>query len=87
MSYYAITALLARAYQYAGMYDEAFQMADAVLKFKATGTQGSSYDMFSKDEFWELRGNDFESKKDLSIMRRLTTIIVWEVSLEKKQME
>lgn len=69
-------------------------MADAVLKFKATGTQGSSYDMFSKDEFWELRGNDFESKKDLkcisnlilqSIMRRLTTIIVWEVSLEKSR--
>lgn len=50
LSYYAITALLARAYQYAGMYDEAFQMADTVLKFKATGTQGVSYDMFSKDD-------------------------------------
>ena len=71
LSYYAITALLARAYQYAGMYDEAFQMADAVLKFKATGTQGSSYDMFSKDEFWELRGNDFESKKDLKCISNL----------------
>lgn len=71
LSYYAITALLARAYQYAGMYDEAFQMADTVLKFKATGTQGASYDMFSKDEFWGLTGDDFENKGDLKCISNL----------------
>ncbi|MCI5706173.1 MAG: RagB/SusD family nutrient uptake outer membrane protein [Odoribacter sp.] len=71
LSYYAITALLARAYQYAGMYDEAFQMADTVLKFKAIGTQGVSYDMFSKDEFGGVSGDDFENKADLKCISNL----------------
>ena len=65
LSYYAITALLARAYQYAGMQEEAFHMAEAVMKFKATGPSGNSYDMFSRDDFNGVRGSNYEEKNDL----------------------
>lgn len=65
LSYYAITALLARAYQYAGMQEEAFTMAEMVLNFKATGPGGSSYDMFSRDDFNGIRGTNYETKTDL----------------------
>lgn len=71
LSYYAITALLARVYQYAGLYEEAFQMADTVLKFKATGSLGTSYDMFSKENFSGVSGDDFENKSDLKCVSNL----------------
>lgn len=57
LSYYAITALLARVYQYAGMRDEAFEAAKTVLEFKAVAYDNSSHDMFSREDFggfqWE----------------------------------
>ncbi|KIO46041.1 RagB/SusD family nutrient uptake outer membrane protein [Sanguibacteroides justesenii] len=71
LSYYAITALLARVYQYAGMYEEAFQMADTVLKFKAKGVNGASYDMFSTEQFWAIQNDDNERKEDLKLTSNL----------------
>lgn len=71
LSYYAITALLARVYQYAGMYDEAFQMADSVLRFKARGVNGASYDMFSTEQFWSIQNDDNEKKEDLKLTSNL----------------
>ena len=52
LSYYSITALLARVYQYAGKEDKAFEYADKVLNFKAKAYDGGLYDMFSKEEFF-----------------------------------
>lgn len=71
LSYYAISALLARVYQYAGMQEEAFRLADSVLNFKATGMTGVSYDMFSKDEFWDFQVDDYEQKKNLKAISNL----------------
>ncbi|WP_294143356.1 RagB/SusD family nutrient uptake outer membrane protein [uncultured Sanguibacteroides sp.] len=71
LSYYAITALLARVYQYAGMYEEAFQMADTVLQFKARGVNGASYDMFSTEQFWAIQNDDNEKKEDLKLTSNL----------------
>ncbi|WP_270488460.1 RagB/SusD family nutrient uptake outer membrane protein [Butyricimonas synergistica] len=65
LSYYAITALLARVYQYADMQEDAFRMAKEVLEFKATGPGGSSYDMFSRDDFNGIRRSNYEEKNDL----------------------
>lgn len=70
LSYYAITALLARAYQYAGMQEEAFRMAEAVLNFKAKGP-GSSYDMFSRNDFSGIRESNYEQKTDLKCVSNL----------------
>ncbi|MEY8592474.1 RagB/SusD family nutrient uptake outer membrane protein [Butyricimonas hominis] len=71
LSYYAISALLARVYQYAGMQEEAFRLADSVLNFKATGMAGVSYDMFSKDEFRDFQVDDYEQKKNLKAVSNL----------------
>ena len=71
LSYYAISALLARVYQYAGMQEEAFRLADSVLNFKATGMAGVSYDMFSKDEFGDFQVDDYEQKKNLKAVSNL----------------
>lgn len=71
LSYYAISALLARVYQYAGMQEEAFRLADSVLNFKATGMTGVSYDMFSKDEFMDFQVDDYEQKKNLKAISNL----------------
>ena len=40
-------------------------MAEAVMKFKATGPSGNSYDMFSRDDFNGVRGSNYEEKNDL----------------------
>lgn len=71
LSYYAISALLARVYQYTGMQKEAFDMADTVLNFTATGIAGVSYDMFSKDEFGDFQVDDHEQKKNLKCVSNL----------------
>ncbi|WP_303180144.1 RagB/SusD family nutrient uptake outer membrane protein [uncultured Butyricimonas sp.] len=71
LSYYATSALLARVYQYAGMQEEAFRLADSVLNFKATGMAGVSYDMFSKDEFGDFQVDDYEQKKNLKAVSNL----------------
>lgn len=70
LNYYAITALLARVYQYAGKYEEAFHMADTVLNFRATGT-GNTYEMYSKDDFWGIKKNSDEEKNDLKCVSNL----------------
>lgn len=52
LNYYAVTALLARVYQYADRHEDAFKMAKEVLDFKAKGVDGTEWEMFSKDEVW-----------------------------------
>lgn len=71
LSYYAISALLARVYQYAGMQEEAFHLADTVLNFQARGMAGTSYEMFSKDEFGDFQVDDNEQKKNLKCVSNL----------------
>lgn len=71
LSYYAITALLARVYQYAGDHKAAFHMADTLLNFKATGVSGSSYNMFSNDELYGCQVDNYEQKTDLKVVSNL----------------
>ena len=54
LNYYAITALLARVYQYMGEDDLAFECADQVMKFQAKGANGMVYDMFVQDDWYTL---------------------------------
>ena len=70
LNYYAITALLARVYQYAGMYEEAFHTADTVLNFEAIGT-GNTYEMYSKDDFGGIQVDGYEEKNDLKCVSNL----------------
>lgn len=70
LSYYSITALLARVYQYADMHQEAFDAAKAVLEFKATGMNMAEYEMFAQEDFngiW----NDPEAKTNLKVVSNL----------------
>lgn len=76
MSYYAITALLARVCQYAGLENEAFQYAGEVIKFDATSEAGSKYVMY-QDDFSGVKTtsgqtvSDFEKKSDLKVVSNL----------------
>lgn len=71
LSYYGVTALLARVYQYAGKRQEAFEAAKQVLEFKATGVQGTTCDMFSQDDFNGFQWTDNESKTNLKVVSNL----------------
>ena len=71
LSYYAITALLARVYQYAGLDEMAFHTADTVLNFRATGASGNSYEMFSRDDFGGIQMDSYEEKNDLKCISNL----------------
>lgn len=71
LSYYSITALLARVYQYAGMDDKAFAAADTVMKFGAATP-------FYKDDFSGIKTDaslekteSFKSKSDLKLKSNL----------------
>jgi len=71
LNYYAVTALQARVYQYAGMYEEAFRAAETVLNFKAKGALGGEYEMFSKDDFGGVNMDNYETKSDLKCVSNL----------------
>ena len=72
LNYYAITALLARVYQYMGEDDLAFECADKVMKFQAKGANGVVYDMFTQDDWYTMIvGDNNESRTDLKIVSNL----------------
>ena len=71
LSYYGVTALLARVYQYAGKRQEAFQAARQTLEFKAKGVSGVTMDMFSIDDFNGFQRTDNESKTNLKVVSNL----------------
>lgn len=86
LSYYAITALLARVYQYAGMEDQAFQAADTVLKF--AGAAPFYQDDFSgiKTEAIIEKTESFKSKSDLKLKSSLIFAVYNEKEYEKNNL-
>ena len=71
LSYYSITALLARVYQYAERYAEAFQMAGEVMKYELN-TGSRVYSFYTTDDFsGYTSGNAFEQRKDLKVVSNL----------------
>lgn len=76
LNYYSITALLARAYQYAGRYDEAFAAADSVLKFKYEASQWDKFTFYDFKTTGIMTGTDntvatFEGKSNLRLVDNL----------------
>ena len=72
LNYYAITALLARVYQYIGEDDLAFECASQVMNFKARGANGVTYDMFTQDDWMTMASaEDNESRTDLKLVSNL----------------
>ena len=67
LSYYAITAILARVYQYMGNDDKAFECANQLLTFQATTIDGNKNDMFVSDEWWNLQTDNIEDRKYLKM--------------------
>lgn len=77
LNYYACTALLARVYQYAGKYQEAFNCAKEVVDAVVTFRTGSTYTMY-KDNFdgivnniWGHTESDFENGADYKMISNL----------------
>lgn len=72
LNYYAITALLARVYQYMGEDDLAFECAEQVMNFKAAGANNMLYMMFTPDD-WTIMNSaeNNESRTDLKIVSNL----------------
>ena len=71
LNYYAVTALLARVYQYAGKHQEAYEMATEVMEAKANGVN-VSYEMFTKDDFGGITyRDDPEQREDLKVVSNL----------------
>lgn len=72
LSHYAITAILARVYQYMGNDDKAFEYADKVLTFQATTLDGNKRDMFKEENWWDLQSSDkLEDRKHLKMPSNL----------------
>ena len=71
LSYYAITAILARVYQYMGNDLEAFNTAKQVMEFKAKGISGTSLDMFTSDDWYSLMDDKIEERKNLKMPSNL----------------
>lgn len=83
LNYYAITALLARVYQYADRHEDAFKMAKAVLDFKAKGVDGSEWEMFSRDEVYGFyMRNEPEDRTDVKMVSNLIFAIYCEKAYE-----
>lgn len=69
LSYYSITALLARVYQYAGNHEKAFEMAQEVLNFEIAGSK-NVYQLYS-DNFTNYTQVAIEDRRDLKLTSSL----------------
>ena len=70
LNYYAITALLARVYQYAGKHLEAFNCAKEIMDFQVKDYYGLQ-SAFGKDDYNGIRRGDWDSKTDLKVISNL----------------
>lgn len=72
LNYYAMTALLARVYQYMGEDELAYAYADSVMNFTAHGLTGSSYPMFSQENWEKVKtSSDNENREDIKVVSTL----------------
>lgn len=73
LNYYAMTALLARVYQYMGQDDLAYAYADTVMSSKAIGLAGTQYSMFTNEDWWTVRSADDENERreDIKVVSTL----------------
>lgn len=76
LNYYSLTALLARVYQYAERYQEAFDYADEVMKYEFKNTYGMTFTFFKFSKSGVTAGSDnsttaFEAKKDVRLVDNL----------------
>ena len=83
LNYYAITALLARVYQYMGEDELAFQCAKNVMEFKAEGYQGQTYEMFTADDWYTISSQiNVEKRTDVKVVSNLIFALYNEESYE-----
>ena len=66
LSYYSISALLARVYQYADRHEDAFRLAEEVMKFELKGKS-----FYGDVNFNGVMPSTFEAKTDLKIVSNL----------------
>ena len=73
LNYYAMTALLARVYEYMGKDDLAYAYADSVMNSKAIGLAGTEYSMFTNEDWWTMQsaGDENESRQDIKVVSTL----------------
>lgn len=88
LNYYSMTALLARAYQYAGKYDDAFEAADEVLKFKYEASQWDKFTFYEFKTTGIMSGTDnsfatFEGKSNLRLVDNLIFALYNEKAYEE----
>lgn len=69
LSYYSITALLARAYQYIENHEKAFELAKEVVEFKVKGDY-YEYQLY-KDNFDDYLFSSANNRKDLKVISNL----------------
>ena len=70
LNYYAITALLARVYQYAERYEEAFTCAQEIMDFKLEDYYGMQ-SAFGVDNYSKIRNGNWDAKTDLKVVSNL----------------
>ena len=71
LSYYAITAILARVYQYMGNDDKAYEYADQLLTFQATTIDGNKNNMYEEEYWWDVQNDKIEERKHLKMPSNL----------------
>lgn len=66
LNYYSISALLARVYQYADRHEDAFRLAEEVMKFECKGKS-----FYGDVDFSGVMSGTFEAKTDLKVVSNL----------------
>lgn len=92
LNYYSVNALLARVYQYAGMHDEAGELAEEVLGYTYIASDWDHYVFYQYDAYglWAGTGQDaksFEMRKDLRQVENLIFAIYNENAYENLNLE
>lgn len=82
MNYMAITALLARVYQYADNSTKAFECAKEVMDFKVNGSGA-----FSNDDYTGIRNTEADRKTDLKVKSNLIFAVYNEKAYEDLNLE
>lgn len=84
LSYYSISALLARVYQYAGKHEQAFNEAKKVIEAKVPYVTGGETELY-RDEFDGFWDDNWENRQDLKRVSSLIFAVYNENAYENDQ--
>jgi SusD family. len=75
LTYYSITALLARVHHYMNNFDQSYKYAKQVLEAKAVRKDGSTIDMFTTEDFNEITAVGYKGYDGITDLKIKSTLL------------